>query len=176
MLAAVTRFPRQLTVTTMPLSTPAVGSISTTSATHWQRIADTALDLQRQANEVCWEMYLFHRHQTNFRATYKSAREIWNRAGIIHELLHQGSDSVGQIQKHVGDLIRLFHAMADDVSNWSATAIGLNLQSGHARLMRRGGSLKTLHAKLRALEELLQGLTEDTTLLDGVRENLPMIE
>jgi len=176
MLTAVTRFAKPMTVTTMPLSTPGFEAITTTSATTHARLADSMLELQHLANEVCWEMYLYHRHQPEFRATYKSARQIWNLAGGMHEAVHRHPEAIAQAATPFGEVRRLLHEIVDDVAAWSMLAPGLIPATGPARLMRRGGTLKTLHAKLRALEELLQEITEESLSPTVVRDDSPLIE
>lgn len=178
MLAARTRFHRKLTVITMPLSTPVPGSITTTSAADLEHLDELVLDVQRQANEVCWEMYLYHRHQADFRETYKTARQTWGLAGRIHEPLHGRSGSIGLVQKELDELSRLVHQITDDVTHWDETAIDVHDHTAPAptpvRRMRRGGNMKTLHAKLRALEDSVHDLLGDTKLLARVQHNPPV--
>ena len=148
----------------MLLSPLTVASITATSAAGLDHLDELALEVQRKANELCWEMYLYHRHQADFRETYKAAREMWSLAGQIHELLHRDPASLGHVVKDMLELDQLFQLIENDVAVWNDARIDLNLRSNPMRIMRRGGNMKTLQAKLRALEESLRFLTDDSSL------------
>jgi hypothetical protein len=148
----------------MLLSPLTIASFPTTSAAGREHLDELALEVQRKANELCWEMYLYHRHQTDFRETYKAAREMWSLAGHIHELLHLDPASLGHVVKDMLELDQLFQLIENDVAVWNDARIDLNLRSNPMRMMRRGGNMKTLQAKLRALEESLRFLTDDSNL------------
>ena len=148
----------------MLLSPLTIASITTASAAGREQLDELALEVQRKANELCWEMYLYHRHQADFRETYKAAREMWSLAGHIHELLHRDPAPLGHVVKDMLELDQLVQLIENDVTQWTDTRIDLNLRSSPMRLMRRGGNMKTLHAKVRALEDALRFLTEESNL------------
>ena len=148
----------------MLLSPLTVASISATTAAGLDHLDELALDVQRKANELCWEMYLYHRHQADFRETYKAAREMWSLTGHIHELLHRDPAPLGHVVKDMLELEQLFQLIEKDVADWNEARIDVNLRSSSMRLMRRGGNVKTLQAKLRALEESVRFLADDSSL------------
>ncbi|MBI5760254.1 MAG: hypothetical protein HZA46_17195 [Planctomycetales bacterium] len=165
----------------MLLSPLTVASITTTSAAGRDHLDELALEVQRKANELCWEMYLYHRHQPDFRETYKAAREIWSLAGHIHELLHRDPAPLGHVVKDMLELDQLFQLIENDMAAWNDARIDMNLRSSPMRLMRRGGNVKTLHAKLRALEEAIRYLDDDSNLTSEAKSSEmsgrePMIE
>jgi hypothetical protein len=60
-------------------------------------------------------MYLYHRQQADFRAAYKSARQLWDLAGKIHDTVHRSSSS-DVIQSGVGKLRRMLRDIVDAVA------------------------------------------------------------
>ena len=91
------------------------------------------------------------------------------RVGLADDASGVADDGggLGHVVKDMLELDQLFQLIENDVAQWNDSRIDINLRSSPMRLMRRGGNMKTLHAKLRALEESLRLLTDDSCLSSG---------
>src|SRR4249919_3884998 len=54
------------------------------------QIDERAAQIVQTSNSLCWEMHRYHRQQPDYAQAYRTAKDIWSRAGEIRESLQAG--------------------------------------------------------------------------------------
>ncbi|MGC1274642.1 MAG: hypothetical protein WBC44_13130 [Planctomycetaceae bacterium] len=112
----------------------------------YSHVDDLAVQLEDRANDMCLEMYDNYQHNPGYKATYREAYQILQKAKYIHGLEHAGNRD--RIRQAVVELDSLFHHVQDDVRNWSR----------HSHYYSNAGGLPS---KTAAVEDTLHHLMND---------------
>jgi hypothetical protein len=112
----------------------------------FSHIDELTMQLTREANSLCKELYYNFQHNPGFAQTYREAYEILTTAKYLHGLEHSGNRE--KIKQAATELDGLFHHVESDVVDWTAH---------HHRQIGYGG----LEYKLRAVESTLHHLMSD---------------
>ena len=82
------------------------------------QIDERAAQLIRSSNSLCWEMHRFHQQQPDYRQTYRSAKEIWSRAGDLRDALRAGPVETQVLMRQMTELNEIFTQVEKTLSKW----------------------------------------------------------
>ncbi|MDB5390406.1 MAG: hypothetical protein JWM11_6052 [Planctomycetaceae bacterium] len=82
------------------------------------QIDDRAADIVTTSNSLCWEMHRYHQQQPEFAQTYRSAKEIWSRAGEMREALRAGPVETDVLKRQVTEMNDIFSRVEATMSKW----------------------------------------------------------
>ncbi|MEX0715477.1 MAG: hypothetical protein WD066_02775 [Planctomycetaceae bacterium] len=130
-----------------------------------------ATQLEREANDLCWEMYRNYQRNPGWRDTYREAYQVLQDAKHIHELVHdqyRGARNEDHIADDLHEMDKLFHHIEGDVARWQPDRAGrfhIDPHDPHGGHMHHHGDLPR---KLKVFEDTLHHMMTDY----GVRTRL----
>jgi len=105
------------------------------------QIDERAAQLLQASNSLCWEIYRFHQQQPEFPQTYRSAKEIWSRAGELRTALRGGPVETEVLLQQVAQIHELFSQVENSLSKWGdgdRSLVSPNLGTGPQTVMTPG--------------------------------------
>src|SRR5260221_6406845 len=54
------------------------------------QIDERAAQIVQTSNSLCWEMHRYHRQQPDYPQAYRTAKDVWSRAGGLRDALQAG--------------------------------------------------------------------------------------
>ncbi len=130
---------------------------------------ELAVQLERQANAICLEMYHNYQGNRGYRETYREMYKVLQDAKHIHELVHDryhrnqrgGEDHIARDLHEMDDL---FHHIEEDIARWTPD------HGHHHDHFHRGGRQQgqRLHRLVDEFSQTLHHMMEDY----GVRSRL----
>ena len=105
------------------------------------QIDERATQLLQVSNSLCWEIYRFHQQQPEFPQTYRSAKEIWSRAGELRNALRSGLVETENLLQQVAQIHELFTQVENSLSKWGdgdRSLVAPNVGTGPQTVMTPG--------------------------------------
>ncbi len=82
------------------------------------QIDDRAAQVVQTSNSLCWEIHRFHQQQPDYRQTYRTAKEIWTRAGELREALRAGPVETEVLAQQLTQMNDNFTQLEKSLSKW----------------------------------------------------------
>ncbi len=124
---------------------------------------ELAITLQRQANDITWDMYRNYQGNFEFTETYTEMYELLQSAKHLHDVIHNTPRHLcrndnSHIVSDLHEMDALFHHIEDDIVNWVPTRHPHHYFHAHGNLQSR----------IEEMEETLHHLMEDY----GIQSNI----
>jgi hypothetical protein len=82
------------------------------------QIDEDAADVVQTANSLCWELHRYHRQQPEFAPTYRTAKEIWARAGDLRDALRNRPVETESLVQQVSQMNDMLAQVDKTLSRW----------------------------------------------------------
>ena len=82
------------------------------------QIDERAAQVVLASNSLCWEMHRYHQQQPGFAQAYRSAKEIWSRAGEIRNALRAGPLETDALHERLNAINDMFQQLESTLSKW----------------------------------------------------------
>ena len=82
------------------------------------QIDEDAADVVQTANSLCWELHRYHRQQPDFAPTYRTAKEIWARAGDLRDALRNRPVETESLVQQVSQMNDMLAQVDKTLSRW----------------------------------------------------------
>jgi hypothetical protein len=82
------------------------------------QIDDQAAQVVQTSNMLCWEMHLYHQKQPNFASNYRSAKQIWTRAGELRDALRAGPVETEALKQQLNEMNATFTQLEATLAKW----------------------------------------------------------
>jgi len=108
------------------------------------QVDERAAQLVQASNSLCWEMHRFHQQQVDYRQAYRSAKEIWSRAGELRNAIRSGPVETEVLTRQVTEFNEIFTQVEKTVSTWGAgdrSLVGPNGGPGRQTVVNQGAEI-----------------------------------
>jgi hypothetical protein len=128
-----------------------------------RHVDDLAVQLSRQANAICLEMYYNYRHNPGYRETYREMYQVLQDAKHIHELVHHDhyhhtrNRQDDHIARDLVEMDSLVHHIEEDIARWTPA----RSQQAHGHHAMVHGHSQNLHHLIEQFAETLHHLMTD---------------
>jgi hypothetical protein len=82
------------------------------------QIDERAAQIAQTANSLCWEMHRYHQQKPDYAPMYRSAKELWSRAGDLRNALRNGPLETEALVQQVTQMNDLFAQLERGLSKW----------------------------------------------------------
>jgi hypothetical protein len=82
------------------------------------QIDERAAQIAQTANSLCWEVYRYHQQKPDYAPMYRSAKELWSRAGDLRNALRNGPLETEALVQKVTQMNDLFVQLEKNLSKW----------------------------------------------------------
>src|SRR5258708_38479380 len=82
------------------------------------QIDERAAQIVQTSNSLCWEMYRYHQQQPDYPQAYRTAKDVWSRAGQMREALRAGPVETAVLPQQVAELSESFKRLDQMLSKW----------------------------------------------------------
>lgn len=82
------------------------------------QIDERAAQVAQTANSLCWEMHRYHQQKPDYAPMYRTAKELWSRAGDLREALRNGPLETEALVQQVSQMNDLFGQLEKSLSKW----------------------------------------------------------
>ncbi len=82
------------------------------------QIDERAAQIVQTSNSLCWEMYRYHRQQPDYNQAYRTAKDIWSRAGEMRDALRTGPVETEVLMQQVSQVNEAFKRLEQTLSKW----------------------------------------------------------
>jgi hypothetical protein len=74
--------------------------------------------LLQTSNSLCWEMFRYHQQQPDYANAYRSAKEIWSKAGQIQDTLRSGPMETEVLKQQTTEINVIATQLERTLSTW----------------------------------------------------------
>jgi hypothetical protein len=82
------------------------------------QIDERAAQIAQTSNSLCWEMFRYHQQKPDYAPMYRSAKELWSRAGDLRNALRDGNLETEALVQQVTQMNDLFAQLEKNLSKW----------------------------------------------------------
>ena len=82
------------------------------------QIDERAAQIVQTSNSLCWEMHRFHQQQPGYPQAYRTAKDVWSRAGEMREALRAGPVETEVLMQQVAQMNDGFKQLEQTLSRW----------------------------------------------------------
>jgi hypothetical protein len=82
------------------------------------QIDERAAQVAQTSNSLCWEMHRYHQQKPDYAPMYRSAKELWSRAGDLRNALRDGNLETEALAQQVAQMNDLFVQLEKNLSKW----------------------------------------------------------
>jgi hypothetical protein len=82
------------------------------------QIDERAAQIVQTSNSLCWEMHRYHRQQPDYAQAYRTAKDIWSRAGEIRNALQAGPVETEAVMQQTAQMNESFKRLEQMLSKW----------------------------------------------------------
>jgi hypothetical protein len=83
-----------------------------------QQVDERAAQIVQTSNSLCWEMHRYHRQQPDYPQAYRTAKDIWSRAGELRDALRAGPVETEVLMQQVAQMNDSFKRLEQSLSKW----------------------------------------------------------
>jgi hypothetical protein len=108
------------------------------------QLDERAAQIAQASNSLCWEMYRYHRQQPDYAQAYRTAKDVWSRAGQMRDGLRAGPVETEVFMQQVSQMNDVFKQLAQTLSKWGdgdRSAVPLNGGPGARTIVTPGVSV-----------------------------------
>jgi len=82
------------------------------------QIDERAAQIVQTSNSLCWEMHRYHRQQPDYAQAYRTAKDIWSRAGEMRDALRAGPVETETLMQQVAQMNDNFRQLEQTLTKW----------------------------------------------------------
>jgi hypothetical protein len=82
------------------------------------QIDERAAQVAQTANSLCWEMHRYHQQKPDYAPAYRTAKELWSRAGDLRNALRDRPLETEALGQQVSQMNDLFVQLEKSLSKW----------------------------------------------------------
>lgn len=108
------------------------------------QIDERAAQLVQTSNSLCWEMHRYHRQQPDYAQAYRTAKDVWSRAGEIRDALQAGPVETESLLQQTAQINDSFKRLEQMLSRWGEgdrSMVPMNAGPGSRTIVTPGVSV-----------------------------------
>src|SRR4029077_18129659 len=82
------------------------------------QIDERAAQIVQTANSLCWEMHRYHRQQPDYAQAYRTAKDVWARAGELRDALLARPVETEALMQQVTTMNENFRQLEQTLAKW----------------------------------------------------------
>lgn len=82
------------------------------------QIDERAAQIVQTSNSLCWEMHRYYRQQPDYAQAYRTAKDVWSRAGDIRAALSAGPVETEALMEQTAQINESFKRLDQMLAKW----------------------------------------------------------
>ena len=82
------------------------------------QVDERAAQIVQTSNSLCWEMHRYYRQQADYAQAYRTAKDVWARAGELRDALRAGPVETEALMQQVTTMNENFRQLEQTLAKW----------------------------------------------------------